>query len=145
MQQNQQHLDKAAPVQRWDGREGTGGVATSVTFHDFGNISKTEPKTTRPTYYNFTAPSINKFTFTTASDAPESSSGVTFAWEQDNAVVFFGGLPWGAGDELYTRAPFRLQGGGQVTLSDGSLLHSASVWFPECKLSSNIPTHLLLP
>ena len=43
-----------------------------------------------------------------------------------------GGLPWGVGDELYTRAPLRLQGGGQVTLSDGTLLQSALVWFPKC-------------
>lgn len=89
--------------------------------HDFGNISTLHhQKTDRPTWFNFSVPTVNTF---------EYAEG-RLSWSQTAIPVSFGGLPFGAGGELYVRG-LRLQGGGQVTLSDGSLLHSASAWFPE--------------
>ena len=98
------------------------GAKGSNSWHDFGNVSHSQPKTTRPTYFNFTAAAVNRFSWADGK----------LSWSQNSHTTFFGGLPYGAGDELYTRAPLRLQGGGQVTLRDGSLLHSGSVWWPEC-------------
>lgn len=99
-------------------------VKDGSSWHDFGNVSHSEPKTTRPTYFNFSTRGVNRFHW----------RGGQLSWSQDRQpLVFFGGLPFGAGDELYTRSPLRLQGGGQVVLKDGSILHSGSVWWPECQ------------
>ena len=48
-------------------------------FHDFGNVSHVEPKTTRPTYFNFTADRVNTLTYANG----------TLRWQQTVAPVYF--------------------------------------------------------